>query len=177
MAESRSELGKVKVGLPLWSAFETVIETVEARGWSPFRPEPVRYYFDRVLGHWVPGWIDASHPGEELEALDPDEVEIFALLLLRDLFRHCHRSLRPDVEDGGWVETLFEDVVEELELPSARFAAESQPFELEDLEQLGWAERVAGPLKLKPPQLFVTHAACVTGAVEEALKKPWWKLW
>jgi hypothetical protein len=177
VAEDRSELGKVKVGLPLWLAFGAVIEAVEGKGWSPFRADLVRYFFDRVLGHWVPGWIDAAHPGEALESLDPAEVEIFTLLLLRDFFRHNYRILRQGVEDGAWVEALFADVVGEMGLPAERFAAEPQAFELEDLGQLGWAERVGGPLGLKAPQLFVTHAACVTGAAEEAAKKPWWKFW
>jgi hypothetical protein len=35
------------------TAFEVLIEAVDANRWSDFRREPVWFYFDRMIGAWL----------------------------------------------------------------------------------------------------------------------------
>ena len=176
MDSDRKLLGQAKVGYPLIKTYNALIEEVDARNWPDFYREPVGYYFKTALGHWIPSMIDHSLSDQQLEALEDSDVQIPALLLLRDLFRHQHALLRKGEPDRAWIEPLFDSVAERLSLPSASLADESAPYNLEDIDG-AWSKRIAAPLGIMPQKLFMVHEACVTGCEEGARKKPWWKFW
>jgi len=55
----------------------------------------------------------------------------------------------------------------DLNLPAARLHDDGQPYEIEDIDNCGWAETLAAPFGLPPEKLFVCHHAIVTGVQEE----------
>jgi hypothetical protein len=176
MDTERKLLGQAKVGFPLIRTFNALIETVDAEDWPDFRREPVGYYFKTALGHWVPSMIDHSLTDEQLNALQDADIQLPALLLLRDLFRHQHTLLRSSEPDAAWVEPLFTKVAERLFLPSGCLQDDGKPYDLENIDST-WAKPIAAPLGIMPEKLFMVHEACVTGCEEGSRKKPWWKFW
>lgn len=176
MDSERKLLGQAKVGYPLIKTLRALDDTLEAQNWTDFYREPVDYYFKTALGHWVPSMVDHSLSDEQLEALHDEDVQIPALLLLRDLFRHQHALLLKSDPNRGWVEPLFVSVAERLALPAATLQDDGQPYDLENIDS-PWAKAIAAPLGIMPEKLFAVHEACVTGCEEGARKKPWWKFW
>src|SRR5689334_19599580 len=107
MDSERKLLGQAKVGFPLMRTFNALVETVDAENWPDFRREPVGFYFKTARGHWVPSMIDHALTDEQLNALTDADVQVPALLLFRDLFRHQHALLRKNEPDAAWVDPLF----------------------------------------------------------------------
>jgi hypothetical protein len=95
MAERR-QLGQQRLGAPVMTAFEALIEAVDANSWSDFRREPVRYYFDRMIGAWLLRLMDSALSDEQLAAVPASQVYRVVVLLFRDMFRHNSDVLRPE---------------------------------------------------------------------------------
>lgn len=176
MSSDRALTGQARVGYPLIQAFKAVTETVEAQNWPDFRPEPVQFYFEKALGHWVPSMIDHTLTDEQLDAVQDEDVHVLAISLLRDLFRHQHAFLRSSEPSSVWVEPLFESIAQRLNLPPSRLQDDRVPYDLEDINSL-WPIPLTVPFGIMPQKLFAVHSACVTGCQEGSRKKPWWKFW
>jgi hypothetical protein len=164
----RKQLGQQKLGEPVWDAFGAIAETVDQNPWPDFNREAVRYYFDKMVGAWLLRLIDNSLSDAQLAAVDPVEVKILIVSLFRDMFRHNHDLLRPSIQDGQWVETLFGDVAKRLHLPADRLADGGQPYEIDEVSQCDWARELGKPFGVPAEKLFVCHSAIVTGVREEA---------
>jgi hypothetical protein len=163
----RKQLGQQQLGAPVTAAFEALVDTVDQKPWPDFHREPVGYYFSKMLGGWLLRLMDNALSDEQLRAVSPPEVSVTALLLLRDMFRHNSNLLRPDARGAPWVEELFQEVAEKLGLPGDRIRDDGQPYELDDMENCGWAKAIAAPFGIVPEKLFACHSAIVTGAIKE----------
>lgn len=163
----RRQLGQQRLGAPVMGAFEALVETIDANDWGDFRREPVRYYFDRLVGAWLLRLMDASLSDDQLAALSASQVYRLVLLLFRDMFRHNGDVLRPAAKDAAWVEHLFDDVSSRLGLPAGAMSDDRRPYELDDMANCGWARSLSAPLGMVPEKLFACHSAVVTGVREE----------
>ena len=166
MATDRASLGRVKVGLPIMTTFETLVNMVDGKDWSDFRREPAVYYFERMFGNWIPSMIDGALDDSALETLDPLEVQILSALLLRDLFRHNAKLFRAN-EESAWVESLFAEIGNTMAIPAERLADDGKPYELDNPELADWANTLAAPFGMMGIKLFMCHSSIVTGAAEE----------
>jgi hypothetical protein len=165
MAERR-QLGQQRLGAPVMTAFEALIEAVDANSWSDFRREPVRYYFDRMIGAWLLRLMDSALSDEQLAAVPASQVYRVVVLLFRDMFRHNSDVLRPESADASWVEPLFEVVSARLGLAVQVMQDNVAPYELDDMGNCEWARSLSAPFGMVPQKLFACHSAVVTGARE-----------
>src|SRR5690348_15631976 len=128
----RKQLGQQKLGAPVMATLEAIVDTVDQKPWADFQREPVGYYFNKMIGHWLLRLIDNALSDKQLAAVDSTDVKLLVLTLFRDMFRHDHRLLRPSTKDRKWVETLFAEIASQLQVPTARLADVGEPFELDD---------------------------------------------
>lgn len=163
----RKQVGQERLGTPVIATFDALISAVDRKPWPDFQPGPVEYYFSKMIGFWLLQLMDNALSDEQLRAVAPEEATAITLLLLRDMFRHNSRLLRPDTTDSGWVELLFSEVAGDLRLPAARLSDNGQPYELNDMDNCGWARTLAAPFEIPAEKLFACHSATVTGARDE----------
>ena len=163
----RKQLGQEKLGTPVMAAFEALVEMVDAKNWLDFRREPVGYYFQKMIGHWLLQMADKGLSDKQLSEVKGTDVKVVALCLFRDMFRHNATLLRPKTKADTWVEALFAEVAQTLAVPPARIRDGGDPYELDDMGQCQWAEPLSAPLGIIPQKLFACHSAIVTGAREE----------
>src|SRR5262245_37055453 len=159
----RKQVGQQLLGAPVIAAFDALVNAVDRKPWLDFQPGPVGYYFSKMIGGWLLQLMDNALSNEQLRAVAPEEVTTITLLLLRDMFRHNSRLLRPVIPDAGWVEQLFLEVAGDLGLPAARLNDNGQPYELNDMDNCGWARTLAAPFEIPAEKLFACHSAIVTG--------------
>ena len=50
---------------------------------------------------------------------------------------------------ASWVDELFDEVAADLELPAVRLRDRGQPYEIEDIDNCGWATTLAAPSQAK----------------------------
>lgn len=74
---------------------------------------------------------------------------------------------KPTDPDDDWVDDLFEEVAADLELPEDRLHDDGLPYEIDDIDNCGWAKTLAARFGFPAEKLFVCHRAIVTGAEEE----------
>jgi len=163
----RKQLGQQRLGAPIGDTFNALVTAVDQKPWPDFQREPVGYYFSKMVGSWLIRLMDSALSDKQLAAVQPEDVKAITLLLFRDMFRHNSRLLRPETAEPGWVEDLFKEIAAELKLPAARLHDDGQPYEIEDIDNCGWAETLAAPFGLPAEKLFVCHHAIVTGVQEE----------
>ena len=163
----RKQLGQERLGAPIGATFDALISAVDQKSWADFRREPVGYYFRKMIGWWLLRLMDGALSDRQLQAVAPEDVKAVTLLLFRDMFRHNSRLLRPRTPDDGWVDDLFEEVAADLELPAVRLHDDGQPYEIDDIDNCGWARMLAAPFGFPAEKLFACHSAIVTGAEEE----------
>jgi hypothetical protein len=163
----RKQLGQQRLGAPISATFDALVSAVDQKPWTDFRREPVGYYFSKMIGWWLLRLMDSALSDTQLQAVAPEEVKAVTLLLFRDMFRHNSRLLRPQTADAGWVDELFKEVAADLELPPIRLRDDGQPYEIDDIDNAGWARRLAAPFGIPAEKLFACHSAIVTGAQEE----------
>lgn len=164
---NRLELGQQNIGTPVMQAYESLVDTIDQTGWPDFQREPVGYYFEKMIGHWLLQLMDKALFDEQLANVDTISVSTITLLLLRDMFRHNAPILRIDAANEQWVDPLFERVAVRLGLPVAAFLTHTSPFELEDMGNCRWATDLSKPFGIVPLKLFACHSAIVTGVQEE----------
>lgn len=163
----RKQVGQQRLGAPVMQTFDALTNAVDRKQWRDFRPGLVGYYFSKMIGGWLFQLIDNALSDEQLDAVAPEEVIAITLLLLRDMFRHSSRLLRPDTADPVWVEQLFSEVAVDLELPATRLKDTGQPYELNDMDNCGWARTLAAPFEIPAEKLFACHSAIVAGVRDE----------
>jgi hypothetical protein len=125
------------------------------------------YYFKKMIGWWLLRLMDGALSDRQLQAVAPEDVKAVTVLLFRDMFRHNSCLLRPQTPDAGWVDELFKEVAADLELPAIRLRDDGQPYEIDDIDNCGWARTLAAPFGFPAEKLFACHSAIVTGAQEE----------
>lgn len=163
----RKKVGQQRLGAPVMATFDALVNAVDRKPWHDFQREPVGYYFSKMIGGWLLRLMDNALSDKQLQAVKPEDVTTITLLLFRDMFRHNSRLLRPATADPGWVEELFSEVAGELKLPVARLRDDGQVYELDDMDNRGWAKTLSAPFGLPSEKLFACHSAIVTGAREE----------
>ena len=163
----RKQVGQQRLGVPVTATFDALANAVNRKPWPYFLAGPVGYYFSRMIGGWLLQLMDNALSDEQLRAVAPEEVMTITLLLLRDMFRHNSRLLRPHTPDAGWVEPLFFVVAGDLGLPAARLNDDGQPYELNDMDNCAWARTLAAPFEIPAEKLFACHSAVVTGVRDE----------
>jgi hypothetical protein len=166
-ATERKQLGQQRLGLPIHATLDALVLAVDGKSWTDVQREPARYYFDKMIGWWLLRLIDGALSDAQLQAVAPEDVKAITLLLVRDMFRHNSLLLRPQTADAGWVEELFTEVAAALQVPADRLHDDGQPYELEDIDNCGWARALAAPFGVIPEKLFACHSAIVTGAQQE----------
>lgn len=185
---SRATLGAERVATPLTEAYRALYAALERKGWADGNWDPVSYYYDRMICNWLLQLIDNALSDAQLEAVQPAQVHLIVLLLFRDMFRHQRALLWPANSSADWVDPLFLEIASDLRLPVDSLQDNGQPYELEDLENVGWAASVGSAFGLPAEKLFVCHGAIVTGITEEfgsrpfegnptPTTKPWWRFW
>ncbi len=152
----RKQLGQQKLGVPVMASFEALVDSVDRKSWADFQREPVGYYFNKMIGHWVLRLIDNALSDAQLAAVDSTDVKVLVLSLFRDMFRHNHCLLRPSLKDGKWVEKLFGELGDQLQVPADRLADDGQPYEIEDMAGCDWAKRL-GAFGVPGEKLFACH--------------------
>src|SRR5689334_22221423 len=100
---NRTQLGQQKLGVPVSEAFDALVEAVDAKPWPDFEREPVGYYFEKMIGSWLLRLMDNALTDAQLQAVVPADVTTITLSLLRDMFRHNWRLLRPATADARWI--------------------------------------------------------------------------
>lgn len=163
----RKQLGQEKLGTPVMTAFEAIVDTVDAKNWADFQREPVGYYFQKMIGHWLLQMADKGLSDKQLSEVKATDVKVVILCLFRDMFRHNAALLRPKTKGDSWVEPLFAELAQTLAVPPDRIRDGGQPYEIEDMGQCQWAEPLSAPFGIIPQKLFACHSAIVTGASEE----------
>jgi hypothetical protein len=163
----RKQLGQQRLGAPIHATFDALVSAVDRKPWADFQREPVLYYFSKMIGRWLLRLMDGALSDRQLQAVAPEDVKAVTLLLFRDMFRHNSRLLRPQTPDDVWVDDLFEEVAADLELPAVRLDDDGQPYEIDDIDNCGWASTLAAPFGFPAEKLFACHSAIVTGAQEE----------
>jgi hypothetical protein len=163
----RKQVGQQRLGAPVMATFDALVNAVDRKPWPDFQREPVGYYFSKMIGGWMLRLMDNALSDQHLQAVAPEDVTTITLLLFRDMFRHNSRLLRPDTADAGWVEELFSEVGDQLHLPAARLRDDGRAYELDDIDNCGWAETIGAPFGLPAEKLFACHSAIVSGAKEE----------
>jgi hypothetical protein len=163
----RKQLGQQRLGEPVAAAFDALVDAVDRQPWADFRREPVGYYFSKMLGGWFLRLADGALSDRQLAGVGRADVLATSLLLLRDMFRHNARLLRPATADAGWVEPLFAEAAAAVGLPASRLADDGQLYELDDMSACGWARPLAAPFGFPAEKLFAAHSAIVTGARDE----------
>jgi hypothetical protein len=168
----RKELGQQQLGVPIMNAFEILVDLVDRKPWSDFCREPVGHYFSKMIGGWLLRLMDNALSDTQLRAVTRAEVYVVVLSLFRDMFRHTSGLLRPLASDGDWVEPLFQEVAMKVGLPAEGIRDGGQPYELDDIENCGWAKTLAAPFGIPPEKLFACHSAIVTGVIAEFGNRP-----
>ena len=163
----RKQIGQQRLGTPVMAAYEALVNVVDRKPWPDFEREPVEYYFSKMIGGWLLRLMDSALSDKQLKAVAPHDVTAITLLLFRDMFRHDHRLVRPDTAEAGWVDELFLEVADDLKLPAAKLRDDGQAYELDDIDNCGWARTLAAPFGIMAEKLFACHSAIVTGAREE----------
>jgi hypothetical protein len=163
----RKELGQQRLGAPIGDTFNGLIAAVDSKPWADFQREPVGYYFSKMIGSWLIKLMDSALSDQQLATVASEDVKTATLLLFRDMFRHTSGILRPQTHDILWVEPLFGEIAAGLALPAARLQDDGQPYEIENIDDCGWATTLAAPFGLPAEKLFVCHSAIVTGVREE----------
>jgi hypothetical protein len=164
---SRKLLGQQKLGAPVSEAFDALVHAVEAEPWLDFEEEPVGYYFEKMIAGWLLRQMDGALSDAQLQAVNPADVSTITLSLLRDMFRHNWRLLRPATDDAAWINPLFDDVARAVKLPADRLRDDGRSYELDDIGACDWARKLGAPFGLPAEKLFACHSAIVTGAQEE----------
>ena len=164
---NRKQLGQQRLGTPVMDAFGAVVDCVERERWPDFRREPVRFYYDRMVGNWLLRLMDTALSDEQLARVGAQQVYGLVLSLLRDMLRHNAALIRPEVPSAGWVDTLIGKAADSLGVPRASLADDGQPYELDDMANCGWARALSAPFGLVPEKLFACHSSIVTGVREE----------
>ena len=174
----RTSMGQEKVGIPQMEAVEALLTAVDGKGWSDFERPVVGYYLERMIGNHLLSLIDSGLDDDALRNLDSNEVRSINLILLRDHFRHNADVLRKE-QDTSWIDNLFDLIFSKFQIPQEKHKQFREKFELDDIDNIGWAEELAKPFGFMPEKLFVCHSSIVTGVKEDLLKKkkPWWKFW
>ena len=163
----RKQLGQQRLRAPIGATFDALISAVDKKPWADFQRDPVGYYFSKMIGWWLLRLMDGALSDSQLQDVAAEDVKAVTLLLFRDMFRHNNRLLRPQTPDAGWVDELFEEVAADLELPSVRLDDDGQPYDVDDIDNCGWARTLAAPFGFPAEKLFACHSAIVTGAQEE----------
>ncbi|MBO0759287.1 MAG: hypothetical protein J2P54_25895 [Bradyrhizobiaceae bacterium] len=163
----RKQVGQQRLGVPVIATFDALVDAIDRKGWRDFQRGPVGYYFSKMIGGWLLRLMDDALSDEQLRAAAPEDATAITLLLLRDMFRHNSHLLRPNTSDAGWVEQLFSEVAADLKLPAARLNDNGQLYELNDMDNCGWARTLAAPFEIPAEKLFACHSAIVTGARDE----------
>src|SRR5262245_10252779 len=114
----RKQHGQQRLGAPISETVNALVSAVDQKPWADFRREAAHYYFTKMIGWWLIKLIDAALSDAQLQVVAPEDVKTITVLLIRDMFRHNSRLLRPETTDARWVEDLFADVVADLELPA-----------------------------------------------------------
>jgi len=164
---ARKQVGQQRLGAPIHATLDALVSAVDRKPWTDFQREPVRYYFDKMIGWWLLRLMDGALSDPQLQAVASDDVKAVTLLLVRDMFRHNSRLLRPQTANAAWIDELFEELAASLELPAGRLRDDGQPYEIEDIDNCAWARTLAAPFGLPAEKLFACHSAIVTGALEE----------
>lgn len=163
----RKHVGQQRLGVPVTATFDALVNAVDRKPWTDFQREPVGYYFNNMIGTWLLRLMDGALSDRQLSAVAPDDVTAITLLLFRDMFRHNFRLLRSDTPDATWVEDLFLELASNLKLSAARLRDGGQPYELDDMDNCGWATTLVAPFGFPGEKLFACHSAIVTGIQEE----------
>ena len=163
----RKQLGQQQLGAPVMAAFEALTDMVDQNDWPDFRREPVGYYFSKMIGAWLLRLLDNSLSDAQMRDVRQSEVTIIVLCLFRDMFRHNSSLLRPNSSEGGWVESLFQNVATKLGLPAEAISDDGESYELDDIKNCSWAKTLAAPFGIPAEKLFVSHSAIVTGVLKE----------
>ena len=114
----RTEVGQQRVGEPISALIDAILNSIQKAAWQDFDIRPLLYYTEKMVGKWLLHYIDQSLSDRQLLAISAEEVQTPALLLIRDMFRHHSRLIRPRTQDVSWVESLFREVAAELQLPT-----------------------------------------------------------
>ncbi|MCA9104583.1 MAG: DUF4261 domain-containing protein [Planctomycetales bacterium] len=163
----RTEVGQQRVGEPISALIDAILNSIQKAAWQDFDIRPLLYYTEKMVGKWLLHYIDQSLSDRQLLAISAEEVQTPALLLIRDMFRHHSRLIRPRTQDVSWVESLFREVAAELQLPTGPLDDEGKPHAPGDTDGKEWAERLSAPLGLPAFHLLVIHDAVVSGIEEE----------
>jgi hypothetical protein len=163
----RKQVGQQRLGAPINETFDAIVDAVDQKSWPDFQREPVGYYFNKMIGAWLLRLLNSALSDEQLQVVASDDVKSITLLLIRDMFRHNCRLLRPETPSADWVDKLFEEIAVDIDLPKARLDDDGRPYELDDMQKCGWARVLAAPFEFPAEKLFACHSAVVTGVREE----------
>jgi len=160
----RKQIGQQRLGAPVSDAMDALVVAVDEHPWPDFERAPVSDYFENMIGNWLLRLLDGALSDEQLQGVAPDDVTTITLLLVRDMFRHNSRLLRPATADAAWVEELFTEVAAALKLPVDRLRDDGRAYELDDIGACDWARKLGAPFGLPAEKLFACHSAIVSGA-------------
>ena len=163
----RMQLGQQQLGAPVMAAFEELADTIDQKPWTDFRREAVVYYFDKMMGGWLLRLLDKALSDTQLREVRRVDVSFIVLVLFRDMCRHNSSLLRPNAVDGDWIDPLFQELASKLGLPVDAMSDDGKPYELEDMNNCGWAKAISAPFGIMPEKLFACHSAILKGVKEE----------
>jgi hypothetical protein len=164
---NRKQLGQQRLGAPIGDTFNALVSAVDQKQWTDFQREPVGYYFSNMIGSWLLKLMDSALSDKQMQAVAPEDVKAITLLLIRDMFRHNSRLLRPETADVAWVEDLFKEIAANIAVPASRLHDDGRAYDIEDIDDCRWAQALSAPFGLPAEKLFFCHHAIVTGVQEE----------
>ncbi|QDS90724.1 hypothetical protein EC9_49400 [Rosistilla ulvae] len=177
----RKALGQQHFTGPMMQLSESLKGTIQEQDWPEFNPEPIVHYYQSMIAESLPELIEQSLDDTDIADLEPDQVQCFGLLVLRDMFRRFHKRLRPNEADSSWVDPLFSQIAAKHDLPSEALVDDGKPYDVKDLNA-PWAGSLGALMGLpggelvraqgKALQSVQKQTAAATPAKPAAAAKP-----
>jgi hypothetical protein len=167
----RTELGAERVGVPLWELKGAIDQACETPPFEAVRQDALEYYFERLLGSWLPEAIDRSHSTGELAKLDPEVVKQSAYFLIAQCVRKLRNHLVPDgfpqKDSGLWGERFLVKVSELAELDArayVQWVLQLKDFDDDAVEQI---VKLGANLGISGNMLYAYHTAMIGVVLED----------